>query len=38
MVKLREFQENTKDNLMKGKSTIVLTPTGLGKTIAANAI
>ncbi len=35
MVKLREFQENTKDNLMKGNSTIVIAPTGLGKTLAA---
>ena len=35
MIKLRDFQENTKDNLMEGKSTVVIAPTGLGKTIAA---
>jgi len=35
MIKLREFQENTKDNLMKGNSTVVIAPTGLGKTLAA---
>jgi len=35
MPKLRKFQENTKDNLMKGNSAIVIAPTGLGKTLAA---
>ncbi len=35
MVNLREFQENTKDNLMKGNSAVVMAPTGLGKTLAA---
>ncbi|MCD6591012.1 MAG: CRISPR-associated helicase Cas3' [Candidatus Aenigmarchaeota archaeon] len=35
MIELREFQKNTKDNLMEGKSTVVIAPTGLGKTIAA---
>ncbi len=35
MVKLREFQENARDNLVKGNSTVVIAPTGSGKTLAA---
>lgn len=35
MEKLRNFQERTRDNLIEGKSTIVVAPTGLGKTLAA---
>ena len=33
--KLREFQLMVKNNLIEGKSTIVIAPTGLGKTRAA---
>ena len=35
MTELRDFQKLTKDNLLKGNSTIVVAPTGLGKTRAA---
>ena len=34
MLEMREFQENTKNHLMKGNSAVVIAPTGLGKTRA----
>ncbi len=35
MVKLRKFQEKVKDTVINGNSTILIAPTGLGKTLAA---